>query len=113
MQVLFLLLLQQNSKWSKCFYTYMLALCHGSSGSVDIANNLFKTVPGLVKKKTNQIEAFVSRRAQQFKKIKLTDALCELLVLELIYLWNNLPQCGKEETERMLAVCSAVSDTSH
>ena len=57
-------LLQIDSKWSKCFYTYMLALCHGSQGNLDEANVMLKTVPGLVKKKTNQVEAFASRRSQ-------------------------------------------------
>lgn len=42
----------------------MLAVCHGAKGQVDAGANLMKTVPGLVRKKTNQIEAFVSRRAQ-------------------------------------------------
>lgn len=56
--------LQNESKWSKCFYTYMLTLCSGAMGQVESAVTLMKTVPGLVKKKTNQIEAFVSRRAQ-------------------------------------------------
>ncbi|XP_067928051.1 tetratricopeptide repeat protein 39C-like [Watersipora subatra] len=102
--------LLESSKWSKCFYTYMVALCQGSKGAVDIASNLMKTVPGLVKRKTNQIEAFVSRRAQQFKKIKLTDTLCELLILELIYMWNNLSQCSRKETDKMLAICGAVEE---
>lgn len=42
----------------------MTALCTGALGQVDDAIAIMKTVPGLVKKKTNQIEAFASRRAQ-------------------------------------------------
>jgi len=42
----------------------MQALCNGAKGQLEIAATIMKTVPGLVKKKTNQIEAFASRRAQ-------------------------------------------------
>lgn len=47
--------------------------------------------------------------SQQFKKLTLTESTCQLLTLELIYMWNSLPQCSQSEVEKMLSVCSAVS----
>ena len=55
----------------------MVSLCAGSSGKMDEADRMMKVVPSLVKKKTNQIEAFVSRRAQVLSSRYRLDCLAE------------------------------------
>ena len=46
------------------FWTYWICstVCLGAMGDVKGAHEIFKEVPGLLKKKNNQIEAYVSRR---------------------------------------------------
>ena len=66
-------------------------------GDIKAAFDLFKEVPGLLKKKNNQIEAYVSRRAEKMKKNPPTQEYCRLLTLELIFLWHALPTLTTEE----------------
>ena len=60
-------------------------------GDIKGGIELFKDVPGLLKKKNNQIEAYVSRRAERMKKFPPTQEYCRLLTLELMFLWHTLP----------------------
>ena len=43
-----------------------MAVCQGAMGDVDEAAKVFLTVPGLMKKKTNAIEAYVSKRVSHW-----------------------------------------------
>ncbi|CAL1537584.1 unnamed protein product [Lymnaea stagnalis] len=102
--------LQKESKWSQAYYTYLVAVCIGSQGEVEAAHDIFHKVPGLIKRKNNQIEAFVGRRAEKFKKQKPTQEHCRLLTLEMIFLWHALPTCTPEELKPLLNVCDMQSD---
>ncbi|OPL21419.1 hypothetical protein AM593_08312, partial [Mytilus galloprovincialis] len=64
----------------------------------------------LLKKKNNQIEAFVSRRAEKMKKNPPTQEICRLLSLELIFLWHALPTCTEDELKPFLDVCDMQTD---
>ncbi|XP_052764413.1 tetratricopeptide repeat protein 39C-like [Mya arenaria] len=102
--------LRQDTKWSKCYYTYMEAVCLGSMGDTKGANDLFKMVPGLLKKKNNQIEAYVSRKAEKIVKILPSQEYCRLLTLELVFLWHALPTLTPEELKPFHDVCDMQTD---
>ncbi|XP_053383127.1 tetratricopeptide repeat protein 39C-like isoform X2 [Mercenaria mercenaria] len=102
--------LRKETKWSKCYYTYMEGVCLGGMGDIKGGYDLFKDVPGLLKKKNNQIEAFVSRRAEKMKKNPPTQEFCRLLTLELIFLWHALPTLTAEELRPYLDVCDMQTD---
>ncbi|XP_060601500.1 tetratricopeptide repeat protein 39C-like [Ruditapes philippinarum] len=102
--------LRKETKWSKCYYSYMEGVCLGGMGDIKGAFDLFKEVPGLLKKKNNQIEAYVSRRAEKMKKSPPTQEYCRLLTLELIFLWHALPTLTVEELRPYLDVCDMQTD---
>ncbi|BFZ21000.1 hypothetical protein BsWGS_24039 [Bradybaena similaris] len=102
--------LQRESKWSQAYYTYLTAVCTGSQGNVDEACDLFRNVPGLIKRKNNQIEAFVGRRAEKFRKQKPTQEHCRLLTLEMLFLWHALPTCTPDDLKPLLDVCEMQTD---
>ncbi|KAK3087826.1 hypothetical protein FSP39_011165 [Pinctada imbricata] len=85
-------------------------VCLGSMGDVKGAHEILKEVPGLLKKKNNQIEAYVSRRAEKMNKGAPSQEYCRLLSLELIFLWHALPTCKEEELKPYLDVCDMQTD---
>ncbi|KAK6186798.1 hypothetical protein SNE40_006069 [Patella caerulea] len=102
--------LSKESKWSKAYYSYLRGICTGAMGEVQEAFEVLKEVPGQVKKKNNQIEAFVFRRGEKLKKMPPTQEYCRLLALELIFLWHAIPTCTEEELKPMLDVCDMQTD---
>lgn len=104
--------LRKESKWSKCYYTYLVAVCLGSQGKIKEAHETFQEVPGLVKRKNNQIEIFSARRAERYIKVEPTKEHCRLLTLELIFLWHALPTCSKDDLKPLLEVCEMQTDPS-
>ncbi|KAL4218181.1 Tetratricopeptide repeat protein 39C [Mactra antiquata] len=102
--------LKAETKWSKCYYAYLEAVCLGGMGDIKAAHERFKEVPGLLKKKNNQIEAYVSRRAEKMKKSPPSQEYCRLLALELVFLWHALPTLTKEELRPYLDVCDMQTD---
>lgn len=102
--------LKDETKWSKCYYTYLMGVSLGAMGDIKGAKDTLKDVPGLLKKKNNQIEAFVSRRAEKMKKNPPTQEYCRLLSLELVFLWHALPTCTEEELKPFLDVCEMQTD---
>lgn len=102
--------LKDETKWSKCYYTYLMGVSLGAMGDVKGAKDTLNDVPGLLKKKNNQIEAFVSRRAEKMKKNPPTQEYCRLLSLELVFLWHALPTCTEEELKPFLDVCDMQTD---
>ncbi|KAK7091387.1 tetratricopeptide repeat protein 39C-like isoform X2 [Littorina saxatilis] len=102
--------LRKESKWSKCYYSYLIAVCYGSQGMIKDSHVMFQEVPGLLKRKNNQIEAFAARRAEKFKKEEPTQEHCRLLALELIFLWHALPMCNADDLKPFLNVCEMQTD---
>ena len=61
--------------------------------------------PGINLYKSNRNSFPFLRRmlqASQFRKIPITTPHCQLLGLEVLYLWNALPACPKESITKML-----------
>ncbi|GAB1609947.1 tetratricopeptide repeat protein 39C-like [Argonauta hians] len=102
--------LRDESKWSKCYYSYLLAVCHGCLGALQEAQTIFQDVPGLVRSKNNQIESFASHRAERMKICPVSQELCKLYTLELVFLWHAMPTCTNDELRRMLTVCECQTD---
>lgn len=102
--------LRKESKWSKCYYSYLMAVCLGSQGMLKEAHEIFREVPGLVKRKNNQIEIFAARRAEKFRKEEPSQEYCRLLTLELIFLWHTLPTCSRDDLKPLLDVCDMQTD---
>ncbi|XP_076457025.1 LOW QUALITY PROTEIN: tetratricopeptide repeat protein 39C-like [Babylonia areolata] len=102
--------LRKESKWSKCYYSYLMAVCLGSQGLIQESHEIFREVPSLMKRKNNQIEVFSVRRAEKFKKEAPTQELCRLLTLELVFLWHTLPTCNHDDLRHLLEVCDMQTD---
>ncbi|ESO96618.1 hypothetical protein LOTGIDRAFT_143837 [Lottia gigantea] len=102
--------LAEESKWSKAYYSYLRGICIGAMGELKEAHSILKEVPGQVKKKNNQIEAFVLRRGEKLKKQAPSQEFCRLLALELMFLWHAIPTCTEAELKPMLDVCDMQTD---
>jgi len=75
-------------------------------GKFELANQYVKDALKIVasqSRKKNPIEVFALKRLEYFKKnaIKRSE-LCELLVVELQFLWICFPYCETDKLEKML-----------
>uniref|UniRef100_F7AZ43 Tetratricopeptide repeat protein 39C n=1 Tax=Ciona intestinalis TaxID=7719 RepID=F7AZ43_CIOIN len=61
--------LKLESKWSVCYYAYLTALLEGVRGDLKKCQEMMIEVPKLMKRKNNQLEMFVVRKAKVFQKI--------------------------------------------
>lgn len=105
--------LKEESRWAQSYYAFLTAICQGALGQVETAQELFKEVPGLAKKKNNQLESFVLRKSNKFKKKLPTQAQSKLMAIEVLYLWKAMPDCAEEALRGMLRECDAAeSDKS-
>lgn len=93
--------LREQSRWSEAYYTYLLAVTEGSLGKSESAYEHLKSVPKLVVRKT-QLENFLNRKTTSYKKKAPTRNEYVLLGLELLYLWNALPQCSNSTLKSMI-----------
>ncbi|XP_033110223.1 tetratricopeptide repeat protein 39C-like [Anneissia japonica] len=94
--------LKEDSRWSKCYYAYLTGVCQGALGQLETAQEMFKEVPKLSKRKNNQLEAFVIRKSNKFKKKLPTKPAAILMVIEIVYLWRALPSCSQETLDTMI-----------
>ena len=53
-------------------------------------------VPKLMKRKDNQLEMYVCRKAKTFQKLEPTYEYVALFLYEVLYLWRALPNCDDE-----------------
>lgn len=100
------LILHKESKWSRTFSTYICAILCGCMGNYTQANQhvkeALKTLASQTRK-SNPIELFALKRNEYLKKNPINSKhLCELLVIELLYLWVCLPFSSEENLNRML-----------
>lgn len=99
-------LLHKESKWSKSFSTYICAILNGCLGNSTQANQLIKEALKIIAsqtRKSNPIELFAQKRCEYFKKNAINSKhICELLVIELLYLWVCFPYSGEENLKKML-----------
>ncbi|NXS17036.1 TT39C protein, partial [Mystacornis crossleyi] len=104
--------LKNESRWSQCYYAYLTAVCQGATGDVSGAQNVFKEVQKLFKRKNNQIEQFSVKKADRFRKQMPTKELCVLASIEVLYLWKALPNCSLSNLQHMSQACHDVDDSS-
>ncbi|KAM6283283.1 tetratricopeptide repeat protein 39C isoform 2-T2 [Porphyrio hochstetteri] len=104
--------LKNESRWSQCYYAYLTAVCQGATGDVNGAQNVFKEVQKLFKRKNNQIEQFSVKKADRFRKQMPTKELCVLASIEVLYLWKALPNCSLSNLQHMSQACQDVDDSS-
>ncbi|NXP80557.1 TT39C protein, partial [Ramphastos sulfuratus] len=104
--------LKNESRWSQCYYAYLTAVCQGATGDVSGAQNVFKEVQKLFKRKNNQIEQFSVKKAERFRKQMPTKELCVLASIEVLYLWKALPNCSLSNLQHMSQACQDVDDSS-
>ena len=103
-------ILSKESRWSKSFNSYICAILSGSMGNYPSANAYLKEALKIVAnqtRKSNPVEVFAIKRLEFFKKESLAEkagskALCELLVIELLFLWICLPFCQESDLKKML-----------
>lgn len=107
-------ILSKESKWSRSFNGYICAVLSGSLGKSDQANAYIKASLKIIAaqtKKKNPIEIFAVRRLEYFKKNPIkTVELCQLLCVEMLFLWICLPYCTEEKLRKMLDICDVINE---
>uniref|UniRef100_A0A672HB80 Tetratricopeptide repeat protein 39C-like n=2 Tax=Salarias fasciatus TaxID=181472 RepID=A0A672HB80_SALFA len=93
--------LKAESRWSQCYYAYLTGACQGAMGDLNGAVSVFKDVQKLFKRRNNQIEVFSVKRAEKLRSPCLTQELCVLSVIEILYLWKALPNCSTAKLQAM------------
>uniref|UniRef100_H2S3A6 Tetratricopeptide repeat domain 39C n=1 Tax=Takifugu rubripes TaxID=31033 RepID=H2S3A6_TAKRU len=104
--------LRRESRWSQCYYAYLTGVCQGATGDLQGAVSVFKDVLRLFKRRTNQIELFSMKRAEKLRSSSLTQDLCVLSVIEILYLWKALANCSAETLQTMTRALQGVEDAS-
>uniref|UniRef100_A0A672HAP1 Tetratricopeptide repeat protein 39C-like n=1 Tax=Salarias fasciatus TaxID=181472 RepID=A0A672HAP1_SALFA len=104
--------LKAESRWSQCYYAYLTGACQGAMGDLNGAVSVFKDVQKLFKRRNNQIEVFSVKRAEKLRSPCLTQELCVLSVIEILYLWKALPNCSTAKLQAMARVLQGIEDAS-
>lgn len=104
--------LKAESRWSQCYYAYLTGACLGAAGDLGGAVAIFKDVQRLFKRRNNQIEVFSVKRAEKLRSPCLTQELCILSVIEILYLWKALPNCSAAKLHAMTRVLQLIQDAS-
>ncbi|CAB4025921.1 Tetratricopeptide repeat 39C [Paramuricea clavata] len=81
------------TRWSQCFYVYLIGVLHGVQSNTNEAVIYFRYVPSLVKRKT-PLAVFLIRKATCCVQAPPNDTESLILLLEIIYLWECLPTCS-------------------
>ncbi|XP_066253168.1 uncharacterized protein [Euwallacea similis] len=106
--------LKQASRWSRCFYVYMTAICCGSIG--DFSNyaifDELRKMSG--SSRSGQLDEFLTRRLKCCPKDSedaknFSDVFFKLFVFEMLYLWNALASCSLENIEVVVSECLKVT----
>ncbi|XP_066139860.1 tetratricopeptide repeat protein 39C-like [Euwallacea fornicatus] len=106
--------LKQASRWSRCFYVYMTAICCGSVGNFSnyaIFDELRK-MSGT--SRSGQLDEFLTRRLKCCPKDSedaknFSDVFFKLFVFEMLYLWNALASCSLENIDVVVSECLKVT----
>lgn len=96
--------LRVNSEYSKSFFNYLTALCHGVAEKTDDLMTLRKDILESIgavspQRDQTQIDQFISKRVELFPRTddgmhRLNPAFWRFLVYELLFLWNTLDTCS-------------------
>eukprot|EP00047_Mylnosiga_fluctuans_P015604 m.47850 g.47850 ORF g.47850 m.47850 type:complete len:556 (+) comp6003_c0_seq3:129-1796(+) len=91
----------KENRWSRGFYTYMIAACQLHLGQLDEAAKLMEEVPKLCVRKVQgrliPSEEFATRKAKAF----LDGHRAPLNVYEVLYLWNSYSQMPAEQLQQI------------
>ncbi|XP_045476540.1 tetratricopeptide repeat protein 39C-like [Harmonia axyridis] len=104
------------SRWSRPFYSYIACICKGSRSALGDYSVLEEMIVNIrTSVKGNQLDEFLTRRALCFPS-KEDFATCsprfwKLFVYEMLYLWNSLASCTKENLLRIISDCDLESPT--
>lgn len=108
--------LRVNSDYSKSFFIYLTALCHGVAEKRDDLMMLRREcIESVVTspQKDSQIDQFIRQRVDLLPDTeegmqRLDGIFFRFLVYELLFLWNTLDQCSAETLDRMISDCKLV-----
>lgn len=110
------LYMKSTSRWSRPFYTYLATINSGAYGNLKDLSNV-KEIKGILENapKGSQLEEFLLRRSRicpvnEEDLLRKGDVFWRLLVYELLYLWNTLPNCSRETIEAIVADCDSNQD---
>ena len=99
-------ILSNESRWSKSFNAYICTILSASMGNYSLANTYVKEALKLLaaqSKKKNPVEFFAKQRLDYFKKNPINSCeLCQLLCIEMLFLWICIPFCEKDNLNKML-----------
>ncbi|KAK9881285.1 hypothetical protein WA026_015407 [Henosepilachna vigintioctopunctata] len=107
-------LLSTWSRWSRPFYCYITCICKGSRGEFVDYSELEELIVNIrMSTKGNNLDEFLIRRVicfpgrDEFSLFPTT--FWKLFVYEMLYLWNSLASCTKENLLAIIKVCNLAS----
>ena len=99
-------ILAKESRWSKSFNSYICSIISGSMGDFVRANQYVKEAlkqMAAQTRKPNPVEIFANKRLEIFKKKPInSNDFCQILSVELLFLWVCLPYCQETHLKKML-----------
>ncbi|XP_044758290.1 tetratricopeptide repeat protein 39C-like [Coccinella septempunctata] len=102
------------SRWSRPFYTYIACICKGSRNAFTDYPSLEEMVVSIrTSSKANQLDEFLTKRASCFPGrddfATCSTRFWKLFVYEMLYLWNSLASCTKEDLLQIISDCNLES----
>lgn len=105
--------LRLNSQYSRSFFVYLTAICHGVAGNGDelspLKSEIFLNVSQSVQKES-QIDKFLMRRYEQMpdndsQSRRFEPIYWRYFVYEMLFLWNALDICSTEVLDKIVLDC--------
>lgn len=107
--------LRVNSEYSKSFFGYLTALCHGvvekKEDLMEQRRDILDSIGGLsAAREQSQIDQFISKRILLFpdteaKMLGQRPIFWRFLVYELLFLWNTLDTCSPTVLDQIVKDC--------
>ena len=95
------------SHWSEGLYPYVTALCLCMGGEIKEAMTLFKRNAAIKKKNPNNTEYYVLTRSKLAANLEINQskpsANFQLLIYEMLYLWNHLSLVSPENRNEVFS----------
>lgn len=105
--------LRLNSQFSKGFFIYLTAICHGASGRTDelvaLRSEICENIANSAQK-DSQIEKFLIARHDRMpesaeQESQFAPIYWRYFLYELLVLWNTLDTCSAEVLQRIVSDC--------
>jgi hypothetical protein len=92
----------KDSKWSLSFNVYIKVLLKGCLNSTDDLKNEVERALNITSRR-NFIEKFSKHRLNFLNQLGLiTKSVCELLLVEILFLWGYIPFCSAKSLKEFL-----------